>query len=92
MLLQQHLPGKRFPALLALVRLHPCVNPDVHVVGDPLIKAFAAFRAAVLLPVAMDLHMGAQVAPVVEVFPAFWTGGCEFSGALVDASVVLVIS
>lgn len=92
MLLQQHLPGKRFPALFALVRLHAGVDPHVHVVGNPLIETLAAFRAAVLLPVTVDLHMRAQVAAVVEVLAAFWTGGREFPRALVDATVVLVIS
>lgn len=73
------------------MRLHARVYPHVHVVGDTLIETLAAFRAPVLLPVAMDLHVGAQVATVVEVLAAFWTCGSEFPRAFVDTSVILVI-
>lgn len=72
--------------------LHSCVYSNVHVVGDPLIEALAAFRTPVFLPVTVDLHMGAQVATVVEVFAAFWTGGRELPGPLVHATVVFVVA
>lgn len=74
------------------MRFHSSVDSNVHVVGDPLIETLATFCTAILLTVTMNLHMGAQVSAVVKVFAAFWTGGCEFPGALVNASVVLVIS
>lgn len=40
----------------------------------------------------MDLHVTTKVAPVVEVFPANGTGGCELPRAAVDGHVVLKVA
>lgn len=91
MLLQQHLSRKCFAALFALVRLNPRVNSHVHVVRHSLIEALAAFAARVFLSIAMDLHMRAEVTPVVEVLSAFRTGRCKLPRTLVHTTMILVI-
>jgi hypothetical protein len=68
------------------------MNPHVHVVGHPLVKALAAVLAPVLLAVPVYLHMRAEIPAVVEVFAAFWTGGRELPRALVNRAVVLVVA
>lgn len=40
----------------------------------------------------MYLHVGAEIATVIEVLATLGTGGCELSGALVDWAVVLVVT
>lgn len=92
MLLEQHLPRKRFAALLALMRLHARMYAHVHVVGHALVEAFAAFRAAVLLAIPMDLHMRAEITAIVEVLAAFRTSRGELPRALVNAAVVLIVA
>lgn len=92
MLFQQHLSGESFAALLALMRFHACVYPDVHIVSYTLIEALPALGASVFLPITMDLHVRAKVAAIVEVFTAFWTGCRELPGTLVNATMVFVVS
>lgn len=92
MLLQQHLTRERLAALLALMRLHSRVYAHVHVVGNSLIEALAALGTAVLLPVPVDLHVGRQIATIVEVLAALRTGGGELPRALVHAAMVLVVA
>ena len=68
-----------------------CVYSDMHVVGDPLVEALAAILTAILLPVAMNLHVRTQITTVVEVFAALRTRRCEFSCSLVHAAMVFVV-
>jgi hypothetical protein len=68
------------------------VNPDVHVIGHPLVKAFAAVLATVLLAVPVYLHVRTEVAAVVEVLAALRTGGRELPRPLVNGAVVLIVA
>lgn len=68
------------------------MNSHVHVVRHPLVKAFPAVLAPILLAVSVYLHMGAEVPAVVEVLAALWTGGRELPCALVNGTVVLVVA
>ena len=68
------------------------MNPHVHVVGHPLVKALAAVLAPILLAVPVYLHVRAEIPAVIEVLAALRTGGRELPRALVDGAVVLVVA
>lgn len=65
-------------------------NPEFHY--NYLIKALAALGASVLLSVAMNLEVRAEITAVVEVFTAFRARGRELARPFVDAAVVLVVA
>lgn len=60
------------------------VNPEMHVVRHSLVEPLRTVGTGVLLPVPVYLEMAAQVASVVEDFPAFGTLGRELLRPLVD--------
>lgn len=68
------------------------MNPHVHVVGHPLVKALSAVLTPVLLTIPVYLHMRAEIPAVVEVFTTLWTGGRELPCTLVNGAVVLVVA
>lgn len=68
------------------------VDAHVHIEGHPLIKGLGTVRTDVLLSVAVDLQVAAQVALVVEDLSTLGTIGRELLGALVYGHVVLVVA
>lgn len=56
----------------------------MHVVGHPLVEPLGAVGAGVLFPISVYFHMAAEIAPIVENFPTFWTFGGKLFGAFVD--------
>lgn len=62
------------------------VNPKVHVVRHPLVEPFRAMRAGVLFPISVNFQVTAEVAPVVEDFPAFRAFRRELFGTFMNRS------